>query len=199
MLDNNETSETNRYLKSLFSSNNEELYTFQPCTIKKFDAEENTLSVTLDKEGIELQDVPISLLGNPNSYITTRSMEAGTKGTLAFSKHDLEDWVQDGEDEDAVTNFSLNNAIFIMGVTNHKNKVTYNMEAMELKDSKKIRLKSPKISLENDSEELFALLKALSNELKSFATTTSTHKGLKATASNASSFGVFAGKFEGFM
>ena len=199
MLNNNDSLALNNHLEKMFFNNNEELFTSQPATIKSFNADENTLTAILDKEGIELKDVPITLFGNPASYITTRSMEAGTKGLLIFSKHDLSEWVEDGTDIHAKDTFSLNNAFWLIGATNQKNKVIYNMKALEIKDSKKIHLKAPKIAIDNGSNENFALLKELCNELKSFAKITAGHKGLESTAPYVGKFGGLAGKFGEFI
>jgi hypothetical protein len=156
-----------------------------------FDAIEDTLTCTLDREGITLSDIPITLFGNPDSYITTPTMTKGTKGLLIFSKHDLRDWVEDGVDSEAKLDFAISNAFFLIGATNQKNKIPYNMNAIEIKTNKAIEIKStqqnsttsetkisllaPKISLTNSvsGEELFSLLVDTLNEMKDLATTLS--------------------------
>lgn len=132
------------YMDKLFSDELNMIFTSQPATIVFFNADENTLTCTLDKEGITLRDIPITLFGNPSSYITTPTMEKGTKGILIFSKHDLRDWVGDGVDPHAKTDFSKNNAFFLIGATNQKNKITYNMNAIEIKTDKAIEMISEK-------------------------------------------------------
>lgn len=132
------------YMDKLFRDELGLIFTSQPATIVSFNADENSLTCTLDKEGITLRDIPISLFGNPTSYITTPTMVKGTKGILIFSKHDLYSWVEDGTDPHAKTDFSKNNAFFLIGGTNQKNKITYNMDAIEIKTDKKIELISEK-------------------------------------------------------
>ena len=132
------------YMDNLFRDELGLIFTSQPATIVSFNKSENSLTCTLDKEGITLRDIPISLFGNPTSYITTPTMVKGTKGILIFSKHDLYSWVEDGTDPHAKTDFSKNNAFFLIGGTNQKNKITYNMDAIEIKTDKKIELISEK-------------------------------------------------------
>lgn len=132
------------YMDKLFRDELGMIFTSQPATIVSFNADENSLTCTLDKEGITLRDIPISLFGNPTSYITTPTMVKGTKGILIFSKHDLYSWIEDGTDPHAKTDFSKNNAFFLIGATNQKNKITYNMDAIEIKTDKKIELISQK-------------------------------------------------------
>lgn len=115
------------------------IFTCQPATIVEFHKAENTVKVTLDKEGITLDDIPISLFGNPQSYITTPTLEAGTKGLLIFSKHDLNIWVGESKDPHAKNDFSKNNAFFLIGVTNHQNLINYNTKAIELRTNKAIQ------------------------------------------------------------
>lgn len=144
------------------------MFTSQPATIKSFNAEENTVTAVLDKEGLEFEDIPISLFGSPTSYITTPTLVLGTKGLLLFSKHDLNIWVGEGKDEFAKTDFSKNNAFFLIGATNALNKITYNLDAIEIKTDKAIEQiaavhisqAAPKIHLKNSAtnEELFDLL-----------------------------------------
>lgn len=173
-------------MENLFNDKLGMVYTAQPATIVLFNASDNTVNCTLDKEGIELQDIPISLFGNPTSYITTPTLESGTKGLLLFSKHDLYSWVEDGTDAEAKPNFSKNNAFFLIGATNQKNKITYNLDAIEIKTDKSIEqiadkhihLTAPQISLINSAsnEELFALLVNTLDEMKALATTLSQSK-----------------------
>lgn len=140
MLDPN--SETYQYLENLFEDKFHMIFTSQPATIKSINASANTVNVTLDKEGYSLEDIPISLFGNPSSYIQTPTLENGTKGILIFSKHDLYSWVEDGVDSMAKTDFSKNNAFFLIGATNQKNKITYNPNAIEIKTNKAIEITS---------------------------------------------------------
>jgi len=132
------------YMDNIFKDELNMIYTQQPATIVSFNEQENTLTCTLDSEGITLRDIPITIFGNPTSYITTPTMVKGTKGLLIFSKHDLRSWVEDGVDEFAKDDFSKNNAFFLTGATNQKNKITYNMDAIEIKTDKKIELISEK-------------------------------------------------------
>ena len=204
-------------MENLFDDKLGMVYTAQPATIVKFNADENTVNCTLDKEGIELQDIPISLFGNPTSYITTPTLESGTKGLLLFSKHDLYSWVEDGTDAEAKQNFSKNNAFFLIGATNQKNKISYNLNAIEIKTDKAIEqiadkhihLTAPQISLINSdsSEELFALLVNTLDELKAFATTLSESKDVTyqklltnsvEIASYISKFGDLSSKYGSF-
>lgn len=169
------------YLESLFDDKLQSVWTSQPATILNFNALENTVSCVLDRENIVLEDIPISLFGNTQSYITTPTMEKGTKGLLIFSKHDLYIWVESGMDSEAKTDFSKNNAFFLIGVTNQKNKISYNMDAIEIKTDKAVeifadihtKIEAPKIALKNSNtnEELFALLVETLNEMKDLATT----------------------------
>lgn len=144
MPENNPQNRLYEYMENIFKDEFNMMYTSQPATIVSFNADENTLTCTLDKEGITLKDIPITLFGNPTSYITTPTMEKGTKGILIFSKHDLYSWVEDGTDKNAKTDFSKNNAFFLIGATNKKNKIIYNMDAIEIKTDKKIELISEK-------------------------------------------------------
>lgn len=130
------------FLQNMFKDEFNMIFTSQPATIVSFDVDENTVNCTLDKEGITLKDIPISLFGNPKSYITTPTLEAGTKGLLIFSKHDLYSWVEDGVDKEAKTDFSKNNAFFLIGATNQKNKIPYNMNAVEIKTDKAIEIEA---------------------------------------------------------
>lgn len=115
------------------------IFTCQPATIVEFHVAENTVKVTLDKEGISLDDIPISLFGNPQSYITTPTLEAGTKGLLIFSKHDLNIWVGESKDPHAKNDFSKNNAFFLIGATNSQNLINYNTTAIEIRTNKAIQ------------------------------------------------------------
>lgn len=144
MAENNPQNRLYEYMENIFKDEFNMMYTSQPATIVSFNTDENTLTCTLDKEGITLKDIPITLFGNPTSYITTPTMEKGTKGILIFSKHDLYSWVEDGTDKNAKTDFSKNNAFFLIGATNKKNKITYNMDAIEIKTDKNIELISEK-------------------------------------------------------
>lgn len=143
-MDNNPQNRLYEYMDSVFKDEFNMMYTSQPATIVSFNESDISLTCTLDKEGITLRDIPISLIGNPSSYITTPTMTEGTKGLLLFSKHDLYTWIGDGTDKNAKTDFSKNNAFFLTGATNHKNKITYNMDAIEIKTDKKIELISDK-------------------------------------------------------
>jgi len=213
LLNSNESTKSFEFFESLFFSKLEEVYTSQPATILKFDAKELTLEVRLDKEGIVLKDIPITLFGNPKSYITTTSMEKGTKGLLIFSKHDLMDWVEDGTDEHAKTDHALNNAFFLTGVTNKKNKIAYNLNALEIVDDKEvlakaptitfeakkqITLKSPSIALTNEADELFALNAELCNELSSLSGILSKHTGLSAVSPFIAKFTSLSDRYKGF-
>lgn len=167
------------YMDKLFKDELGLIFTSQPATIVSFNESENTLTCTLDKEGITLRDIPISLFGNPTSYITTPTMVAGTKGILIFSKHDLYSWVEDGTDPHAKTDYSKNNAFFLIGATNQKNKITYNMDAIEIKTDKKIELISQKDS------------SITSNAAINFTSTLSTNinaKSISSTATNGIDF-----------
>lgn len=135
----NEAHRFDEYSNTFFDERMNLIFTCQPATIKVFNKDENTVQVTLDKEGITLDDIQISLFGNPDSYITTPTLEAGTKGLLIFSKHDLYDWVATGEDKNAKNDFSKNNAFFLIGVTNHKNLINYNISAIEIRTDKAIQ------------------------------------------------------------
>jgi len=179
------------YLEKLFDDKLGAVWTSQPATIDSFNAEDNTLNCTLDKEGITLEDIPIALFGNPQSYITTPTLVKGTKGLLLFSKHDLFEWVESGTDPEAKTDFSKNNAFFLIGATNKGNKITYNMNAIEVKTDKAIAMSSkdetsvdsetgvhisaPKVSVTNSAsgDELFALLEETLVKLNDFAQTVS--------------------------
>ena len=143
-MNNTESIKLYEYLENLFDDKLNMIFTSQPATIESFNAGENTVNVKLDKEGYILKDVPISLFGNPTSYITTPTLVKGTKGNLLFSKHDLFNWVEDGEDIEAKTDFSKNNAFFLIGVTNQKNLITYNTAAIEIKTDKAIEIDSAK-------------------------------------------------------
>lgn len=205
------------YLESLFDDKLNIIYTAQPATIKSFNAEANTVEVTLDKEGIALDDIPISLFGNPASYITTPTLELGTKGLLIFSKHDLYIWVEKGTDEHAKTDYSKNNAFFLIGATNSQNKVTYNLNAIEIKTDKAIEqiadkhisLTAPKIHLtDSDSnEELFDLLgqtldlmQSLASELVATRTSVDNESltSSPAFSSLSSQFATLSSKYKGF-
>ena len=175
MLNNTEHFELFKYLEDLFDDKLNMIFTSQPATIESFNADENTVNIKLDKEGYKLDDIPISLFGNPSSYITTPTLEKGTKGLLIFSKHDLYSWVEDGTDEHAKTDFSKNNAFFLIGVTNQKNLITYNTEAIEIKTDKSVEIIS-----ENDTS-------ITSNKNINFTSTLSTNincKDFNVTASN---------------
>ncbi len=225
MLNGTEHFKLFEYLENLFDDKLNMVFTSQPATIVSFNSAENTVSVTLDKEGLKLEDIPISLFGNPSSYITTPTLEKGTKGMLIFSKHDLFSWVEDGVDEHAKTDFSKNNAFFLIGATNQKNKITYNLNAVEIKTDKAIEMTSknhtsidseksidltaPKISLtdKDNGNELFDLLgqtldlmKDLASELVS--TKTSIHNetltSSPAFSSLSSQFEELSSKYKGF-
>ena len=135
----NESFVLDEYSNKYFDERMNLIFTSQPATIVHFNASENTVRVKFDHEGIEVDDIPISLFGNPKSYITTPTLEAGTKGILIFSKHDLNDWVATGEDKNAKNDFSKNNAFFLIGATNHKNLIKYNLNAIEIKTDKAIQ------------------------------------------------------------
>jgi len=203
------------YMEKLFSDKLEQIYTMQPATIISFDSDENTVNCTLDKEGITLKEIPITLFGNPSSYITTPTLEAGTKGLLIFCKHDLYSWIEDDTDADAKTDFSKNNAFFLIGLTNHNHKITYNLNAVEIKTDKAIEMYSdkharihskekcdfaaPKISLTNSTtnDELFALLVDTLDEMKAMATTLSQSKDMtyQKLLTNSSEIAGYISKF----
>lgn len=167
------------YLENLFDDKLNMMFTSQPATIISFNAEENTVTAKLDKEGLEFKDIPISLFGNPASYITTPTLENGTKGLLLFSKHDLQIWVGEGIDEFAKTDFSKNNAFFLIGATNALNKINYNLNAIEIKTDKAIEIIS-----ENDTS-------ITANKNINFTSTLSTNinaKDFNATAENNIAF-----------
>jgi hypothetical protein len=204
-------------MEDIFSDKFEQFYTMQPATIVSFDTVENTLICTLDRGMIELRDIPITLLGSPTSYITTPTMVSGVKGLLIFSKHDISTWVGDGVDEHAKTDFSKNNAFFLIGATNQKNKISYNMNAIEIKTDKALEITaethssilSPKIALTNSAtgDELFSLLEETLNEIKALATTLSQSKDIPTQnlltnsveiASYISKFGTLSTKYGGF-
>ena len=216
MLNGTEHFKLFEYLENLFDDKLNMIFTSQPATIESFNADENTVSVTLDKENLHLEDIPISLFGNPSSYITTPTLEKGTKGILIFSKHDLFSWVEDGTDEHAKTDFSKNNAFFLIGATNQKNKITYNLNAIEIKTDKAIEMTSknhtsidseksidltaPKISLtdKDTGNELFSLLVETLNEMKGLATTLSQSKDMtyQKLLTNSSDIAGYISKFE---
>ncbi len=205
-------------MESLFNDKFNMLFTSQPGTIELFNAKENSVNVKLDKENYILEDVPISLFGNTNSYITTPTLKKGTKGILIFSKHDLFSWVEDGVDEHAVTDFSKNNAFFLMGATNQKNIINYNNEAIEIKtdqaieiisenttninSNKNIITSAPKMSLNctTNGEELISLIKNITDELKGLSTALSSAttlvNGAPVPLSNATTIAKYISKFE---
>lgn len=195
------------YLESLFDDKISSLWTSQPATIKSFDSDNNTLSCTLDREGIPLRDIPITILGNPQSYITTPTLSAGTKGLLLFSRHDLKDWVGSGIDSEAKLDHSKNNAFFLTGVTNQKNKISYNMDAIEIKTDKAVEISaqihtnisSPKISLSNGSDELFTLLLETLTELKAMSQILVTTHGLVGVTPYIVKYEALSQKFGGFI
>ncbi len=131
------TEEFYEYLQDLLFDRFNLTYTLQPATVVSFDTDANTLSMNLDQEDIVLEDIPISIFGNKDSYISTPTFEAGTKGLLGFSKHDLQIWAEVGVDRDAKSDFSKNNAFFIVGASWNENKISnYNMNAIEIKTNK---------------------------------------------------------------
>lgn len=187
-----EAAALSKFLDDFFDDRIGSIHTMQPCTVVSFDASALTMRCTLDKEGIELSDVPVTLFGNPDNYITA-PIEAGSTGLLIFSKHDLYTWVTEGSDPEAKNDFSKNNAFFLIGATNAKSTITYNQDAIEIKSLKKaieifasktasvksdqlVELNAPKISLTNTAsgEELFDLLVQTATALKDVATELST-------------------------
>lgn len=216
MPENNPQNRLFEYMENIFKDEFNMMYTSQPATIVSFNANEITLTCTLDKEGITLKDIPITLFGNPTSYITTPTMEKGTKGILIFSKHDLYSWVEDGTDKNAKTDFSKNNAFFLIGATNKKNKITYNMDAIEIKTDKKIELISEKdtsissqekISLSAPSititatatgDELISLCKDMSTELKGLSTVLSKSRDQNSNQllTNSNEIATYINKFD---
>lgn len=202
-MDKKEALRLYEYLESLFNDKLEQVWTAQPCTIISYS--ENTINCTLDKEGIELHDVPISLFGNPDSYIQTPTLEAGTTGLLIFSKHDLYIWIEEGKDPTAKTDFSKNNAFFLIGATNHLKQITYNPNAVEIKTNKAVEITarthtnilSPKISLNNGTNELFALLVETLNECSALANelSLSKDKTYNLPLTNSTALGAYTSKF----
>jgi len=216
-LDNTEHFKLYEYLENLFDDKLNMMFTSQPATIISFNAEDNTVTAKLDKEGLEFEDIPISLFGNPTSYITTPTLENGTKGLLLFSKHDLQIWVGEGKDELAKTDFSKNNAFFLIGATNALNKINYNLNAIEIKTDKAIEqiankhisLTAPKIHLtdSDSSEELFDLLgqtldlmQSLASELVATRTSIDNESltSSPAFSSLSSQFATLSSKYKGF-
>lgn len=129
------------YIENVFNDKFKQTYTMQPATIEKYN-DNNTVNMRLDSEDFLLKDIPLSILGDKNSYITTPTMHTGTKGLLIFSKHDLRDWLSDGTDKDANSDFSKNNGFFLLGATWEKNRITYNHDAIEIKTNKAIEISS---------------------------------------------------------
>jgi len=187
-----EAAALSQFLDDFFDDRIGSIHTMQPCTVVSFDASALTMRCTLDKEGIELSDVPVTLFGNPDNYITA-PIEAGSTGLLIFSKHDLFTWITEGSDPAAKDDFSKNNAFFLIGATNAKSKITYNQEAIEIKSLKKaieifasktasvksdqlVDLSAPKVAVTNAAtgEELFDLLVQTATALNNVATILST-------------------------
>lgn len=125
------------YIDTLFADKYNMLYTMQPATIVSFNPIENEINARLDNIDLVLEDIPISILGDKNSYISTPTLHEGTKGLLIFSKHDLYTWLEDGVDFEAKTDFSKNNAFFLIGASWKNNRIeNYNLNAIELKTNK---------------------------------------------------------------
>lgn len=129
------------YIENVFNDKFNQTYTMQPATIEKYN-DDNTVNMRLDCENILLEDIPLTILGDKNSYITTPTMHQGTKGLLLFSKHDLYDWLSDGKDEDAKVTFGKNNGFFLLGATWSGNRITYNHNAIEIRTNKAIEMYS---------------------------------------------------------
>lgn len=163
------------YIENVFEDKFNRTYTMQPATIEKYN-DDNTVNMRLDSENILLEDIPLTIIGDKNSYITTPTMHSGTKGLLIFSKHDLYDWLSDGKDESAKKDFSKNNGFFLLGATWEKNRITYNHNAIEIRTNKAIELHSQNDTSINSAANVKIKAQAdITNDAKNIIQTANTN------------------------
>ena len=200
----NENSNSYEFFENLFFEKLEEVHTSQPCKVINIDVQKNRVDVELDKEKIILKDVQIKVIGSISNYVSIPIKE-GDRGLLIFSKHDLMEWTEAHEAEDALNNFSISNAFFSHGISSQALTLELSEDVLKIVSDKKteiisedILLKAKTIQLNNGTDELFALLAQTCIELSALSQILSTHTGLSATIPYVGKFSALSSKFQKF-